>query len=282
MASAPTTGPRAAGAATEAPEAKRGKYSTPAVEKAFAVLELISRREQGLRMIDIVDELELPKSSAFVLLNALDQLGYVSRDSDGRYRLTLRLFELGMRAMRAMRDVDVASVAVPQLERLRDVTGLTVHLARRDRASVVYLLKIDGPGFVRFDTYVGKRAAIHLTGVGKALAAYLPPAELDAIAPDLDFTRGTAKSAKSLQVFKANLKKVRANGYAIDDEEEVAGVRCVAAPIRNHLDEVIASVGVVGLARDMTGEALPRLAAAVREAAAAISQQLGAGQADTH
>src|SRR5690348_11722395 len=80
---------------------KRGRYSTPAVEKAFSVLELISRRDQGLRMIDIVDELDMPKSSAFVLLNALDQLGYVSRDADGRYRLTIRLFELGMRAMRA-------------------------------------------------------------------------------------------------------------------------------------------------------------------------------------
>lgn len=259
-------------------DAKRGKYSTPAVEKAFAVLELISRHAQGLRMVDVVDALDLPKSSAFVLLNALEQLGYLSRDADGRYRLTLRMFELGMRAMRAMRDVDVASVAVPHLERLRDATGMTVHLARRDHGSVVYLLKIDGPGFVRFDTYVGKRAALHLTGVGKALAAYLPPAELDNLARDLDFSLGTAKSAKSLQAFKNNLKKIRASGYAVDDEEEVAGVRCVAAPIRNHLGAVIASAGVIGLVSDMTGDALVRLAASVRQTAEAISIQLGASE----
>lgn len=227
-------------------------------------------------MVDVVDELGLPKSSAFVLLNALEQLAYLSRDDDGRYRLTLRMFELGMRAMRAMRDTDVANIAVPHLERLRDVAGMTVHLARRDHASVVYLLKIDGPGYVRFDTYVGKRAALHLTGVGKAIAAYLPHGELDRLASDLDFTRGTPKSPKSLQALKSNLKKVRVNGYAIDDEEEVAGVRCVAAPIHNHLDEVIASVGIVGLAHNMGRAAIPRLAASVVETARAISTQLGA------
>jgi len=277
MATTSQRGPEA-GQAGQAPasDEKRGKYSTPAVEKAFAVLELISRSNQGLRMVDIVDGLGLPKSSAFVLLNALEQLGYLSRDDEGRYRLTLRMFELGMRAMRAMRDTDVANIAVPHLERLRDAAGMTVHLARRDHASVVYLLKIDGPGYVRFDTYVGKRAALHLTGVGKAIAAYLPPAELEGLASDLDFTRGTPKSPKSLQALKSNLKKVRVNGYAIDDEEEVAGVRCIAAPIHNHLDEVIASVGVVGLAHNIAGAAIPRLAASVIETAHAISAQLGA------
>jgi IclR family acetate operon transcriptional repressor len=260
----------------------RGKYSTPAVEKAFAVLELISRQDHGLRMVDVVTELELPKSSAFVLLNALEQLGYLSRDDEGRYRLSLRMFELGMRAMRAIRGVDLTSLAVPHLERLRDTTEMTAHLARRDHASVVYLLKIDGPGVVRFDTYVGKRAALHLTGVGKAIAAYLPDAEVDELARDLDFTRGTTKSPKSLQALKSNLKKVRVTGYAIDDEEEVAGVRCVAAPIRNHLDEVIASVGVVGLAHNISGTAVSRVAAAVKETARAISLQLGAAELSDH
>jgi IclR family acetate operon transcriptional repressor len=71
-------------------------------------------------------------------------------------------------------------------------------------------------------------------------------------------------------------------GYAIDDEEEVAGVRCVAAPIRNHLDEVIASVGVVGLAHNISGTAVSRVAAAVKETARAISLQLGAAELSDH
>ncbi len=251
---------------------KQGKYSTPAVEKAFAVLELISRREQGARMVDVVELLALPKSSAFVLLTSLEQLGYLARDADGRYRLTSRMFELGMRAMR---NLDVAKVAEPHLEKLRDMTGMTVHLAGLDDSSVVYLRKLDGPGLVRFDTYVGKRVSVHLTGVGKALAAHLPDDELDRVARNLDFSRGTEKSIQSARAFKANLKKVRERGYALDEEEEEPGVRCVAAPIQNHRGEVVASAGVVGLNRDLTGAALARVAAAVVETARAISLQLG-------
>lgn len=264
---------RRLGAAAQAvAEPKRNKYSTPAVEKAFAVLELISRREQGARMVDVVDLLELPKSSAFVLLTSLEQLGYLARDAAGHYRLTSRMFELGVRAMR---NLDVTEVSVPHLEKLRDTTAMTVHLAGRDHSSVIYLRKIDGPGFVRFDTYVGKRASIHLTAVGKALAAHLPNDEIDRIADELDFSRGTGKSMKSARALKANLKKIRERGYAMDDEEEEPGVRCVAAPIRDHRGEVVASVGTVGLAHDLSGATLDRVAAAVIETANAISDQLG-------
>lgn len=273
-AKAPARRPTPSGAAKEqnAPK-KQNKYSTPAVEKAFAVLELISRRDEGARMVDVVDTLDLPKSSAFVLLTSLEQLGYLTRDSAGRYRLTSRMFELGMRAMR---NLDVAEVSMPHLETLRDTTGMTVHLAGRDHSSVVYLRKLDGRGFVRFDTYVGKRSALHLTGVGKALAAFLPEDEIERVADGLDFGAGTSKSIQSARAFKANLKRVRERGYALDDEEEEPGVRCVAAPIRNHRGDVVASAGVVGLARDLTGgAALDRVAAAVVETTRAISLQLG-------
>jgi len=251
---------------------KRGKYATPAVAKAFAVLEFISRREPGTRMVDVVEHLQLPKSSAFVLLTCLDQLGYIARDGEGRYRLTSRMFELGMRAMR---DLGIAEIAAPHLEELRDATGMTVHLAGRDEASVVYQRKVDGPGFVRFDTYVGKRAPLHLTAVGKAIVAYLPDREVDRIGQELDFTAGSDKSIKSIPALKAALKKVRANAYALDDEEEEPGVRCVAAPIFNHRGDVVASAGVVSLSHDLRGNGLKRVAATVIETARTISAELG-------
>jgi DNA-binding IclR family transcriptional regulator len=251
---------------------KRGQYSTPAVEKAFAVLEYLSRREHGARMVDVIDELSLPKSSAFVLLTCMQQLGYLSRDSAGRYRLTSRIFELGTRAVRNM---DLTEIASPHLEKLRDLTGMTVHLAGRDGASVVYRCKIDGPGFVRFDTYVGKRAPVHLTAVGKAVAAYVSNDELHRIADCLDFSAGTDRSISSEAELRVALRKVRERGYALDDEEEEPGVRCVAAPIRNHEGMVMASAGVVSLAHDLRGEALKRVAAAVIAATDAISAELG-------
>jgi DNA-binding IclR family transcriptional regulator len=251
---------------------KRGQYSTPAVEKAFAVLEFLSRREAGARMVDVVDELGLPKSSAFVLLNCLHELGYLSRDHEGRYRLTSRMFELGMRAVQNM---DLTEIALPHLENLRDLTGMTVHLAGRDGSSVVYQGKIDGPGFVRFNTYVGKRTPVHLTAVGKALAAYVPEDELERIANTLDFSPRTDRSITSKTALKVALKKVRERGYALDDEEEEPGVRCVAAPIRNHQGTVVASAGVVSLAQDLRGDALKRVTAAVIATTRAISAELG-------
>jgi DNA-binding IclR family transcriptional regulator len=251
---------------------KRGKYSTPAVDKAFAILELLSRREHGTRMVDVVDELTIPKSSAFVLLTCLQDLGYINRDAAGRYRLTSRMFELGMRAVRNM---DLTDIAEPHLEKLRDTVGMTVHLAGRDDESVVYQCKIDGPGFVRFDTYVGKRAPLHLTAVGKALAAHLPDSVLDQIARKLDFSRGTDKSIRSDKALRTALKRVRDRGFALDDEEEEQGVRCVAAPIFDHLGDVVASVGVVSLAHDLRGPALDSVAARVISTADAISAHLG-------
>jgi DNA-binding IclR family transcriptional regulator len=259
------------------PARKRGQYSAPAVEKAFAVLEFLSRSERGARMVDVIDELSLPKSSAFVLLNCLQQLEYLSRDSEGRYRLTSRMFELGMRAVRNM---DLTDIAMPHLEKLRDLTGMTVHLAGRDGRSVVYQCKIDGPGFVRFDTYVGKRAPLHLTAVGKALAAYVPDQELTGIAHALDFTAGTSRSVSSEAELRAALKKVRQLGYAVDDEEEEPGVRCVAAPIRDHEGTVVASAGVVGLAQDLRGDALKYVAGEVVATKYAISAELGAPVAE--
>lgn len=269
---APTERTRGNTAGRTQAEGLRGKYSTPAVEKAFAVLELLSHREQGTRLVDVVEQLSLPKSSAFVLLSCLQDLGYIARDGDGRYRLSSRMFELGMRAVRNM---DLTEMAVSHLEKLRDLTGMTVHLAGRDDGAVVYQSKIDGPGFVRFNTYVGKRASLHLTAVGKALAAYLPDAELDRVAARFDFSRGTDKAIKSERGLRLALKKVRERGYALDDEEEEPGVRCVAAPIRDHRGVVVASAGVVGLAADLRGEALKRVAAAVTESTNAISAQLG-------
>src|SRR5262245_17045249 len=100
-------------------------YAIPAVERAFATLELVSRHPEGLRMVDVVERLGLPKTSAFVLLRSLEGLGYLVKDGDNRYRLAFKLFALGMRSMS---QADLAGAARSHLDRLGKRTGLTVHL----------------------------------------------------------------------------------------------------------------------------------------------------------
>lgn len=249
--------------------AERLKYSSPAIEKAFAVLELISRHPDGLRMTDIVDRLGLPKTSTFVLLRSLEQMGYLMADPDNRYRLTLKLFELGMRAMN---QVDIISVARPYLERLVDEVGLTAHLASLEGGDAVYLARTDAPGLIRFDTFVGKRAPAHLTAVGKAILAHLPEEELDALLPTLNLAAGTERAVHSADDLRRELAKIRRTGYAVEDGEEVEGVRCVAAPIHADGTRVVASVGVIQLESRLGEERLPAVAAELVRTARRISQ----------
>jgi DNA-binding IclR family transcriptional regulator len=244
---------------------------SPSIEKALNILELLSQHPAGLRMVDVARELGLPKSSTHLTLEVLRARGYVMRDDNGCHRLGLKLFEIGARVLQAL---DVRRVARTHLETLSRRTGLTSHLAALDGHQVVYLDRVDGHGLVRFDTYVGKRAPVNLTAVGKAIVAYLPEAQLDEILR-ADFRRGTERSPALPFDFKAQLHKFRELGYMIEDEEEVAGIYCLAAPLHDVSGNVIGSVGVIGLKSDLPSGGFERVGAEVREAARAISGELG-------
>lgn len=244
-------------------------YAIPAVERAFAILELVSRRPSGLRMVDIVDNFNLPKTSAFVLLRSLEGLGYLVKDEDNRYRLAFKLFALGMRSMS---QADLAGAARGHLDRLVKRTGLTVHLAGLELGDAVYLAKLDGPGLVKFDTHVGKRAPAHLTAVGKAILAFLPPDELEVALKQMDFSRGTERAVHSATLLQHELSNIREAGYAVEDGEEVEGVICLSAPIQREGESVIASVGVIGLRATL--DDLDALADEVASTARAIALEI--------
>jgi DNA-binding IclR family transcriptional regulator len=250
---------------------EKSQYSSPSVEKAFAVLELISHHPNGLRMTDVVELLSLPKTSTFVLLRSLEKMGYLMAGPDNSYRLSLRLFEIGMRAMS---QVDVIAVARPYLDRLVKETGLTAHLASVEGGDAVYLARQDAPGLVRFDTYVGKRTPAHLTAVGKAILAHLTEDELDVLLPKLDFAAGTSRAVRSSDALRGELARIQQAGYAVEDGEEVEGVRCVAAPVHQYGGRVVASVGVIQLQTALGDDRLPEVAAELVRTAEAIGQVL--------
>jgi DNA-binding IclR family transcriptional regulator len=244
----------------------------PNVDRAFKILELLSESPQGMRFADIYEQLSLAKSSAFVLLENLEMKGYVEKTPEGKYRATLRLFQLGSRVLN---NLDIRSTALPYMIAFRDEIGLPVHLAMLDGTDIVYLEKVEGTGFIRFDTYVGKRAPVHLTAVGKAIAAYLPEEQVDEIIAARGLGGGTEKAVATKAEFKAVLQTVRELGYALEDEEEVLGVRCIGAPVRNHLGEVTASISIIGLHRELPAARIPEFGKSVVEMAGRISSALG-------
>jgi DNA-binding IclR family transcriptional regulator len=250
---------------------QRAEPRSPSIDKALGIIELLSLRPQGLRMVDIARELGLPKSSTHMTLEVLRARGYVSRDDAGCHRLGLKLFEIGARVLQSL---DLRQVARPHLEALSARTGLTSHLAVLDGQEVVYLDRVDGHGLVRFDTYVGKRASVNLTAVGKAIVAYLPEARLDEILR-ANFRRGTERAPALAFDFKNQLREFRQLGYMIDDEEEVPGVYCVAAPLHEVTGSVAGSVGVIGLRSDLPAAGYAHVGAEVRQTAAQISAHLG-------
>jgi DNA-binding IclR family transcriptional regulator len=244
---------------------------SPAIDRALGVLEFISQQSRGQRMIDVARALKLPRSSTHVTLEALRGRGYLDRDEEGLYRLGLKVFEISNRFLRGL---DLRQVARPHLEELSNRTGLTSNLAVLDGNDVVYIDSVEGRGFVKFDTHVGKRATLNLTAVGKAIALYLPESRLDGILQET-FRPGVNSAPRLPFEFKDRLQQFRDRGYAVEDEEDVPGIYCVAAPVRDASIRVVGSIGVVGIKRDLTAGSVDSLGEAVRETADGVSRALG-------
>jgi IclR family acetate operon transcriptional repressor len=252
---------------------EREESSSVAVERALSILEAVAERSAGMTNSEISRRLSIPKSSASYILRTLEQRGYLQRErGTGRYRLGLKVLALN-RGVDA--GIDIKQMALPVLERLVERSNLTAHLAVLDRGEAVYIEKVDSPGFIKMDTWVGKRMEIHSTGVGKVLVAGLAKAELEAILKARGLKKITPRTITSAAALFRELEKVRERGYAVDDEENSLGARCVAAPVMDATGRVIAAIGVSGTINQIGRTSIPKIAEMARDAARKISKQFG-------
>lgn len=247
--------------------------SSTAVERALAILEAVGQRSAGMTNSEISRKLAIPKSSASYILRTLEKRGYLARErGTGKYKLGLKALSLG-------RGVDVGAdlkqAALPVLRRLVERYKLTVHLAVLDHGEAVYIEKVEAPGFIKMDTWIGKRMEVHSTAVGKSLLAHLPGAEAEAIIKERGLKRFTPKTLTTRAGLLADLEKVRRKGYAIDDEENNLGARCVAAPVFDGFGRAVAAVGVSATITQIDRGSIAKIAEAVKQAAREISRQLG-------
>jgi DNA-binding IclR family transcriptional regulator len=243
-----------------------------AVERALSILEMAAASGEGLTNSQISHRLGMPKSSASYILRTLERRGYVEREGEGgRYRLGLRVLSLGRQALGAHQ---VARIAQPTLRALVDRTHLTAHVAVLDRGEAVYIEKVEAAGFIRMDTWVGRRMKVHSTSIGKVLVAQLRTEEVEAIVREHGFEKRTPKTIASLTRFLTELGKVRQRGYALDDEENSLGARCLAVPIFGLSGAVEAALGVTGTTAQIAPAQVPKLAEVLKEAARRVSRQL--------
>ena len=256
-------------------ESSPGRYTVDAAAKALELLSAFSFAERRLSLSDLAARTGIPRATAFRLLSTLEASGFVTKIG-GEFQLGVKCFVLGNIVAA---DLDLKEVAQPHLSALRDATRETTHLAILDHWRVVYLERLPSPhpvGFMR--SRVGAILPAFCTALGKTLLSDLPEADVTAWAGAQTSPRMTPNTITSAKRLLKELRAVGARGYALDEEEHELGVRCVAAPVRNHEGKVVAAISVAG-----PTERMPRtlagsdIASKVVAAAHAISLDLGAG-----
>lgn len=250
-----------------------GETVSAAVERALGILETLAAVPAGLTHSEISRRLEIPKSTATYLLRSLERRGYLRREGTrGKYHLGLKVLGLHRSALAGL---EIRELAQPLLQALVERTQLTVHLAVLYHDQAIYVEKAEAAGFVRMDTWVGRRMDVHCTSVGKALVAFRPQAEVETLLRRRGMARNTPRTITSPARLLRELAEVRARGYAVDDEENSLGVRCLAAPVFDAAGAVVAAVGVTGTTAQVSKTTQARIAEQMQEAARKLSRQLG-------
>ena len=247
--------------------------SVPSLERALHILEILADSHRGLTLADLTTRTRLPKSSVHSLLLTLERTGYLHRSEvTGRYLFGTKLFSL---ATKSISRLELKEQAHPFLLPLAQDSGLTVHLAIPERGTAILIEKIDPPGLIRLATWPGKQMDLHCTGVGKALLAHLPKEEVSKLIRGYGLPQHNSKTLSSAKRLREELAHILEQGYSYDDEEDEIGLRCIGAPIFDRNRVCIAAISIAGTTAQIHPDNLDALARRVRQAADAISFQMG-------
>ena len=247
------------------------------IERTSLILDILGQSPQGISIRELSTKIKLPKGTTHRLLSSLSYFGYVRQDSKTRnYFLGLKLVELGNLLLSQL---DLRKEAEPFLRDLAERTKETVHMVFLDRGEIVYIDKVEldhNPSGLRMASRIGLRNPAHSSAVGKVLLSHLPEEELKGLIKEKGLPKRTENTITDLIQLKEHLKAVRTQGYAIDDEENEKGIRCVAAPLYNEIGKVVAAISISVPAFRVTKKMVQdTLKKEVMETASKISERLG-------
>jgi IclR family transcriptional regulator, acetate operon repressor len=241
-----------------------------AIEKVLAVLEALPEHE---RVTDIAAATGLAKSTVHRILQSLVERQFAIPTGSGSYIGGPRILSLAGKVMGRFNPAQHADAA---LRRLCRTTGCTVHFALLDADQAVYAAKLEGSKPYRMPSRVGLGIRLHCTGIGKAILAELPPAEVDAIVARTGLEQRTPHTVAGTDALHRQLAEVRERGWAYDDEENEPGILCIAAAVHGHTGAVIGAVSITTITLDPWHDEVENLAQLVRAAAGEVSAALGA------
>lgn len=255
----------------------RPKNLVQTIERTSSILDILAQSPRGISIRKLSSKIKLPKATIHRLVSSLRYFGYVRQDSKTRnYFLGFKLVEL---ANTLLSQIDLRKEAEPDLRDLAERTKEAVHMVSLDRGQVVYLEKVEAvqdPSGLKMASRVGLRNPAHSCAAGKAILSCLSEQELDQIIKERGLMKRTENTIINPSLLKEHLITVKEQGYAIDDEENDKGIRCVGAPVFNEGGKVIAAISIAGPAFRVTkGVIQERLRNDVMQTASKISQRLG-------
>ena len=237
------------------------------VMKAFAILKAFHDPEEWVTACELSRRANLPEASGYRLIQTLEDIGAVVRGPRGRYRTGLLLLSLSrnVTVSELLRD---ASQAL--MNECSERLGLTLHLGVLEQGMVTYVAKVVPAGAFPVYTKVGGQLEAYCSGLGKVLLAFLPDEQMESVVMDGALVALTPHTITSAQALRTELKRVREQGYALDDRENQADMRCIAVPVSDREGRAVAALSASGDAQQMT----PERQLVVRDALFAVAARL--------
>lgn len=253
--------------------AERQTNGVQSVQRALALLERVAEAQCGARLTDLARDAGLAASTVHRLLTTLEQSGFVHADAaSGRWHVGQRAFAVGTAYTKQRSFV---APALPFLRRLRDATRETANLGVIEDGEVVTLSQVESREIMRAISPPGGRVPVMCSGMGKAILATWEDAAIDRAIERHGLRALTKRSLTSPEAVHAEIANIRQRGYALDDEEFVIGLRCVAAVVWGPAGEPACAISVSGLAARMTPEKVTQTGATVQRLAAELTEVLG-------
>jgi len=253
----------------------KGTYKrVPALDKCFAVLDLMTRVKQPMGISGISNALGYHKSTVFNIVHTLEDLGVLENGSESKFRLGPRLYALGKAAGGGS---ELVSTVHPYLEEIGERTRLSVFLGIRSGNMAMILDKVDSPTDIRISSEVGMAIPLFAGAGGKVLLSQLSDKELDSLLSENKLLKFTSASCVNKKKFKEMIRRVRQEAFAMDDEEYVEGIRALAVPLRLHRQNLEAAVWVVGLKNRIRDESMPAFRSMLKEISEVIETRLWNG-----
>ncbi|MGR5140145.1 DNA-binding transcriptional regulator KdgR [Photobacterium sp. DNB23_23_1] len=222
-------------------ESAKQPEAVSSVMKVFGILQALGEQKE-IGVTELSQRLMMSKSTVYRFLQTMKMLGYVSQEGEtDKYALTLKLFELGAASLE---HVDLIDLCDKEMQLISQQTNEALHLGALDENAIIYIHKIDSGYNLRMQSRIGRRNPLYSTAIGKVLLAYRSEEFTRNALKDVNFIKHTDKTLENIDQLLNELKTVKEQAFAEDNEEQEPGLRCMAAPVFDRFGNVIAGLSI--------------------------------------